>query len=426
MTTPIEPGLLNLFRWYVGVWTGLLVLVFMGERGDGARSTVQAPEVGLVLFGALFVFLVVPWFRRVTGRAFLPIALVVATVAPIASAVHTITVRLELGYSPNEALSDYWIPFFLLFVPFILVVWQYRYRWVLVFALGSPALDLVATGGALTTHVDQFTAPLDLEVLAALVVARGALFAFVGFFIAKLVARQRDLRRELRVHALTVEQVSTARERTRLARELHDTLAHTMSGIAVQLEAAMGVWEIDRTKAHDLVDQALTSSRTGLTDARRAIEDLRASPLDEHGLIGALRILATNSGATSGITIDFEGAEPFGPIAPDVEHAIYRIMEEALHNAVRHAGAANVGMTLDIGAEAIVGTVDDDGTGFDPAAVPDGRHGIEGMSERARLVGGRMSIGRREPHGTRVEFWLPHGEAVLGRASRDEEVEGLQ
>ncbi len=408
MSTQIEPGLLNLFRWYVGIRLGFLVLVWFGVQSDDPPEPAQAPGLGIVLFGALLLFLVVPWFRKVAGRAFLPIAIVAATIAPIADAVQTIDYRLDLGYSPNEALSDYWIPFFLLFVPFILIVWQYRYRWVLVFAIGSTTLDLIATGGVLAAYADaQLAFPLNLEVLAALVVARGALFAFVGFFISKLVARQRDLREDLRAHAVAVEQVSTARERTRLARELHDTLAHTLSGIAVQLEAATGVWDIDEDRARGLVADALAASRTGLEDARRAIEDLRASPLDDLGLVGALCALIENQAATSGLSISYDGPDATPPLPPDTEHAVYRIVEEALHNAVRHAEATSVRVVLRVRGDAVEGEIRDDGVGFDPESVPEGRHGIRGMGERAELVGGSASITSEVGAGSTVRFSVP-------------------
>ena len=123
--------------------------------------------------------------------------------------------------------------FFLLFVPFVLVAWQYRYRWIVLFAVGSTIADLVAVGGVLTTSVEENPAfDIDLTVIGALLLARGLLFLFLGLFIAKLVARQREARVKLQAYAAVVDQMSTERERNRLARELHDTLAHSMTGTA--------------------------------------------------------------------------------------------------------------------------------------------------------------------------------------------------
>ena len=84
VTTMIEPGLLNLFRWYVGIRFVLLVAVLVGSRGDNPPSPPHYPEVGIILFGLLLILLVVPWFERVLGGFFLPLAIVLATVAPIA------------------------------------------------------------------------------------------------------------------------------------------------------------------------------------------------------------------------------------------------------------------------------------------------------------------------------------------------------
>jgi signal transduction histidine kinase len=404
----IEPGLLHLFRWYVGVRLGFLLVVLLGVRRDEPPEPAQAPGVGIVLFGALLIVLLVPWFQKVSGRAFLPIAIVLATIAPIADATATIGRRLDLGYTPNDALSDYWVPFFLLFVPFILVAWQYRYRWVLVFAVGSTLVDLMATGGVLAAYADDFAPTgLNLEVLAALLFARGALFGFLGFFISKLVARQREDRDTLRGYATAIEQISIARERNRLARELHDTLAHSMTGTAIQLEAATAVWDDDPDQARALVDQALAGTRSGLTEARRAIDDLRASPLEELGLLEAMRELVRSGAATSGVEIGFDAPNALPVLALEVEHAVYRVTEEAINNAIRHAQADTIGVRISVRRNAVTVTVRDDGRGFDPDDVPDGRLGITGMNERVKLAEGVLAIESVSGAGTSIAFTVP-------------------
>lgn len=408
VTTLIEPGLLNLFRWYVGIRLGVLLAVLVATRGDNPPEPPQFPQVGIVLFGLLLVLLLVPWFERALGRAFLPTAVVLATVAPIADAVSTIDKRLALGFTPNEALTDYWVPFFLLFVPFIIVAWQYRYRWVLVFAVGSTVLDLVATGGALAAHTDEFAPTgLDLTVLGALLIARAALFAFLGLFISKLVARQREDRAKLQGYAAAVEQLSVGRERNRMARELHDTLAHSMTGTVIQLEAALAVWQEDPARAEGLVERALDATRSGLSDARRAIGDLRASPLEERGLEGSIEWLVADAEDVAGISAVAEIAKPLPLLPPDLEHTVFRIVEEAVTNVVRHAEASRIDVRLEATKTMVTVTVADDGKGFAPGSVDPDRHGLTGMAERAKLVGGSLDVDSEPGGGSTLVFTAP-------------------
>jgi len=158
-----------------------------------------------------------------------------------------------------------------LFVPLILIAWQYRYRAVLIFAIGTSFLD----AAFLTPLLQDSSAEASL--VGGLLLVRGAIYAFVGYVIIKLIGAQRSHQQELAHAATTREQLATSNERARLARELHDTLAHTLSAVAVQLEGARALWDDDGDRAKAMVDQSLTSTRNGLTEARRAIEALRAS-----------------------------------------------------------------------------------------------------------------------------------------------------
>lgn len=395
----IEPGILKIFRWYVGIRLGLLLLVAFANQGDSPPDPQQFPVTGIVLFGALFALLM--WTRGEKKRWFLPTAIVLATLAPIADAVANIAGRLDAGLTPNESLVDYWLPFFLLFVPFIITAWQYRYRWVVVFAAASTIVEMVA--------ISAVFAPEDTElaVLGALLAARGLLFAFLGFFVTKLVARQRDLRTELENQANTREQLATGRERNRLARELHDTLAHSMTATAIQLEAAQALWENDPSAARGHLDRALSGTREGLTEARRAIEDLRASPLEERGLIGALEWLVEETNEVSEVSVDLIAEGNLTDLNATLEHVIFRTAEEAIANAVRHGDASQVVVIIDAAASDVFLTVADDGVGFDPTDVPDGHHGLLGMKERAELAGGRLVVDSTPGEGTTVVLSIP-------------------
>src|SRR5439155_20678930 len=128
-------------------------------------------------------------------------------------------------------------------------------------------------------------------------------------------------------HAGTLESLAVSRERNRMARELHDTLAHTLSGLSVQLETVEAYWDVEPRTAHAMLDRALEATRDGLQETRRALKALRASPLDDLGLGLALRRMAESAVARANIELDLEIPEQVPPLAPDVEHCIYRVAQ---------------------------------------------------------------------------------------------------
>lgn len=399
MARRIEPGLLRIFRFFVGIRLGFLVLQALAQNDRAANDLIAVPGPGIFVYSLLMAYLLIPAVQRWMGRRFLSVGLLVATVSAIFENGLNVAVRLERGYTPNRAVEDWWVLFFVLFVPLILIAWQYRFRAVLIFAVGTTVLDAV------------FLSPLlqdssaEASIAGGLLLARGAIYAFVGYVIGKLIGAQRSHQQDLAHAAMTREQLATSNERARLARELHDTLAHTLSAVAVQLEGARSLWDDDADRAKAMVDQSLASTRTGLTEARRAIQALRASPLEELGLSGALRQLGAEAAETHAIAVDVAGVEDVGTVRPEVEHAVYRIAEESLTNAMRHAAPSVVEVTLSRRWSRIRMEVSDDGAGFDPdVATPDGHQGIVGMRERAELVGGELRLESGSGSGTTVVF----------------------
>lgn len=399
MATPaIEPGLLKVFRWYVLIRLGIAVLALWTVRQETDPTNPRFPGAGVLFFGLLAVLLVWKAPQKRLGRWFLPLALALATLGPIIESAANVRGRLDAGLAPSEALVDYWIPFFLLWVPLLLVAWQYRYRAVLAFAAASTLLDLALALPPLQE------AGGDVGVVSGLILIRGLLFAFVGLFVAKLVAGQREARRVLAERGTTLEALATSRERNRLARELHDTLAHSLSAVAVQLEAVRSLWDTEPVRAQAMLDDALRGAREGLGEARRAISALRASPLEERGLVGALDLLATTAEGRTAVRVTFAAEDP-GNVDPIVEQAVYRIADEAVTNAVRHAGAGAVAIGLGRVGGRLQLEVRDDGKGFDPRRhEANGHHGLVGMEERAAIAGGSLTIESQPGAGTVVRF----------------------
>ncbi len=198
-----------------------------------------------------------------------------------------------------------------------------------------------------------------------------------------------------------------SRERNRLARELHDTLAHTLSGLAIQLEAINSLWATNLEHARALLGEALAGTRSGLRESRRAIQALRATPLAALGLVNALRELSQSAADRAGVTLRLDLPESIELSGRDAEQTIYRVAEEASANVVRHANASTLHVRLDT-SDAPTLTITDDGSGFDPTQVDGSSHfGLRGMRERAALAGGALAVQSTPGGGTTLRLIVP-------------------
>jgi two-component system NarL family sensor kinase len=154
-----------------------------------------------------------------------------------------------------------------------------------------------------------------------------------------------------------------------------------------------------------MVDTSLAAARGGLQETRRALKALRAAPLDDLGLVQALRHLAEESAARAGATLSLALPSRTPALSRQVEHALYRIAQEALANAVHHADARNLTVALTVEGRGVILVVADDGVGFDQdVEETTGHFGLPGMRERARLVGGELRITAEPGKGTRIAF----------------------
>jgi two-component system NarL family sensor kinase len=227
----------------------------------------------------------------------------------------------------------------------------------------------------------------------------------VGDLLAIAVERARLFARSAELGAVE--------ERSRLARELHDTVAQRLTGVALQLESADALLEsgAEQQRVRGAVQTALGLTRASLEEARRAVQDLRAVPLQGRTLAEALRELCEDARrqGSAGIELRVSGSRPLGP---RLEAGLYRIAQEALSNAMRHAAARRIRVRLDLAPERIGLTLEDDGRGFEPASVPPGRFGLIGMGERARMLGGSLEVQSESGRGTRVSVRVPTSREV--------------
>jgi two-component system sensor histidine kinase UhpB len=211
-----------------------------------------------------------------------------------------------------------------------------------------------------------------------------------------MLERLEHERRESGRRALRAQEA----ERRRLARELHDELGQSLTGVLIQIDQA-----IREPETADLED-ARERARESLDDVRRIARGLRPDTLVELGLASALNALATRFTRQSGLAVDRRLDDDLPRLGDDVEVVVYRVAQEALTNVARHADARRVTLELRHEDGAVMLTVEDDGRGI-PARVGEEARGITGMRERALLVEGRLRVGRRGHEGTRVRLEVP-------------------
>jgi signal transduction histidine kinase len=192
----------------------------------------------------------------------------------------------------------------------------------------------------------------------------------------------------------------------RLARELHDSVAQSLYGISLRARAAQELLHReDPAGAGAPLSQVLQIAATGLAETRGLISDLRPDTLAGDGLAVALRRLldTLHTGAGAATAADLTAV----PGGERTRRALYRIAQEALQNAARHAAAAHVTLRLCHEPPVVVLEILDDGCGFDPRAEFPGRLGLRSMRERAAAEGGRLEIARRPGGGTLVRAEFP-------------------
>jgi two-component system sensor histidine kinase DegS len=200
-------------------------------------------------------------------------------------------------------------------------------------------------------------------------------------------------------------------ERVRLAREVHDgpaqVLANTLMGLE-QCWTLVQKQEIDRLGV--MVDRLRGATRDGLHEVRRFIADLRPGRLDEQGLVAAIEEYTRRYRDAYNARVTFE-ADPLPRLPTESEIVLYRIVQEALQNAHKHARGAAIQVTLTVRRGRLVLIIRDDGPGFDPHEVVRraGREswGLTSMRERAELIGARFVVASRPGHGTEVTVALP-------------------
>lgn len=201
-----------------------------------------------------------------------------------------------------------------------------------------------------------------------------------------------------------------AEERTRLAREIHDTLVQSLTAIILQLEVSTTLVQSGKPAALDHVNKALEIARSGLEEARNSVKNLRNAALNGKSLAEALRSYARTFSSETGIFVD-AGIDQTHLLKVNIEEELFRIAQEALLNVKKHSQATTVNIQLNTAGASVVMTISDNGIGFSKDNVRADSHGLISMRERARWIGGSLRIISNRK-GTKVIASLPLQESV--------------
>jgi two-component system, NarL family, sensor histidine kinase UhpB len=224
-----------------------------------------------------------------------------------------------------------------------------------------------------------------------------------GIALEEAFSGMLDRLQRARRHATRTALAAQEAERLRVARELHDEIGQTLTAITLQAERAANG---DPAMAPRELERVAAAVRESLDEVRRIARELRPEALDDLGLVNALIALCSRVDAHGGPRIRRRFQAKLPQLSPDVELVIYRVVQESLTNAVRHADATSVTVSLEAGGDAVTASVADDGKGM-PSPPPADTAGITGMRERALLVGGQLSIASTPGGGTDVRLVVP-------------------
>lgn len=222
--------------------------------------------------------------------------------------------------------------------------------------------------------------------------------------VERLLNELTAVNHRLREYAIQAEDLATAKERNRLAREIHDGLGHYLTTIYMQIQAARAVSGNDKVRAEEILSKAQTLTQEALADVRHSVAALR-SPIDGHkplaDMIGGLLEGARNAGIEPELIVSGEER----PLNPQTRWTLYRAAQEGISNTCKHANASHLWIKLDFSQTAQVELeVEDNGVG--PGDYKEG-FGLMGLKERVNSVGGELQIGSSPKGGFEFDIKVP-------------------
>ena len=247
-----------------------------------------------------------------------------------------------------------------------------------------------------------------------------AIFVFIGYLTRRsnqayytIEAINTDLQEsnmQLRDYSKNVRQLAISEERNRMAREMHDSLGHSLTVAVVQLEGAEKLIPKDPQRAAGIIAKMREQLKAALGELRQTLSTLREDEIEEEEETGnlamALTELKQNFSAATGLEIELIMPDNLPNLSQDERHALYRVAQEGLTNVQRHAQATQAVLRLTANRDETILQVQDNGRGL-PETVQDGRFGLRGLAERAKVHNGTFEIGNRPEGGAELKFVIP-------------------
>lgn len=394
-----DSEIIRIFRLILVFRLALTVFFVLAIRIPHTVSSL--PGTFIVDAIVLIVYLYINQLRKLLGKRFIIIGLVLASVIPILEQYSRL--YLNQNYLAWLTIAGGWQLFILLLIPMLFISVGYRFRISVAYAIATSSLEIVLIGVIGHGHM------LGIVVIVAVLI-RSFIYILIAYIVSRFVTVQQQQADELhlanlqlRQYAIMSEELATSRERNRLARELHDTLSHTLSASTIQVEAIDTIWESNPQQAHEMLATMRTTLRDGLSETRRALKSLRSSTIEDMGLELAVRHLVTSIQERHLVKVELTLDGHWDNVPVSVSQCVYRVVQEALNNVVQHSQASLVTIDLRRVKRHITLEIKDNGHGFDLKDVDTNAHfGIIGMKERVRMINGQFTLESSMNAGTKV------------------------
>lgn len=370
------------------------VLYVVLQRGAMPAPT---PLVGVFLFSAFF------WRRRwvdsfVQTHLYMAIQSVISTVVVFQDIAFTCLFMVLVGQS----------------------VAIFRTRTGLIWAAALHAIVLAVNwrhpGDEMFTPESRAVVVVAMMVVSAILSGSMAKAGRDKDRIQSLLTELSDTHARLQRYARQAEFVATAAERERIARELHDSLGHRLTVSVVQLEGADRLLELEPQRVAGMIGTVRSQLTTGLEELRQTLLSLHGHSVDRDSLLHSLRQTVDKFAEATGIACHRQLPERLpGSLSDEQCVAIYRVVQETLTNAQKHAEAVNVWVELEMGEGSLTLRVRNDGRDFDASG--SSGYGLQGLRERAARLGGALCVTAAAEGGTLAVFSLPIGEGARGNVA---------
>ncbi len=375
---------------------------------DAAMADSQVLWLMLVaLAPAIVVYL--PWIEHRLQGAFLPVALSVYLVCQslLASLLHNwALVRFDMvQVGPFYVLE----PGVLLLIPPLLIAWQYGWIGALLASAATGTIHLAVglilhrwmPGMAQLSSVTPMLRPDVLYFLPLLV-------AYLGILLRRQQRSEAEARSQWREYAATAEVLAVERERQRVAESLRDSLMRSLAALNEHIEGLPGALGALPDSAAELLRRARQQSRKALYTADEMIEDLQAAPLNDMGLLEAIRTRSEMVAERHGLEVEVQTSDLPKAMTQQQEIVLYHVADQALNHVANHAGVQHIHLRLAVVDHFVALTVHDDGQ-CQCHNNKNGRSDLASLETCTKLIGGHFCFDAQQEGGNTLAVWLPCG-----------------